>query len=86
MHERRIARRPQCVLVVDDMVDARELWTGWLTLWGFRPVDAADGREALVKAAAHQPSVILMDLWMSMLDGPRPFSSSNDTPRPLTSP
>ena len=69
MHERRITRRPQCVLVVDDLVDARELWTRWLTLWGFRPVDAADGREALVKAAVHQPSVILMDLWMSMLDG-----------------
>jgi len=55
---------------VDDTA-ARQSWTAWLTLWGFRPVDAAaDGRDALVKAAAHQPSVILMDVWMSMLGGP----------------
>jgi len=54
---------------VDDVPDAREFWTAWLTLWGFRPVDATEGRDALVKAAAHQPSVILMDFWMSMLDG-----------------
>src|SRR5512134_1266030 len=69
MDERRITRRPQCVLVVDEMADAREFWTTWLALWGFRPVEAADGRDALVKAAAHQPSVILMDFWTSMLDG-----------------
>jgi len=54
---------------VDDTADAREFWTAWLTLWGFRAVDAADGREALVKAAAHQPSVILMDCWMFMVGG-----------------
>jgi CheY-like chemotaxis protein len=68
MDERMITPRPQCVLVVDEMADARESWTVWLTLWGFHPVHAADGREALVKAAAHQPSVILMDLWTSMID------------------
>jgi len=69
MDERRTTRRPQCVLVVDDVAEAREFWTAWLTLWGFRPLDAADGRDALVKAAAHQPSVIVLDSWMSMLDG-----------------
>ena len=59
--------------------------TGWLTLWGFRPVDAADGPEALVKAAAHQPSVILMDLWMSMLDV-RGHSAAQTTPRDRSHP
>jgi CheY-like chemotaxis protein len=54
---------------VDDVSDAREFWTARLTLWGFRAVDAADGRDALAKAATHQPSVILMDVRTSIVDG-----------------
>ena len=58
MHERRITRRPQCVLVVDDMVDARELWTGWLERSGpFATLMRRTAVEAFVKHAADQPSV-----------------------------
>jgi CheY-like chemotaxis protein len=69
MRERRATRRPQCVLIADDVDDARELWKLWLTIWGFMPVEARNGRDALTKAADLSPSVILMDLWMPVLDG-----------------
>jgi two-component system cell cycle response regulator DivK len=67
--ERRNLPRPQRVLIVDDSEDIRELWRLWLTFWGFEVEEANDGAEAVRRAQAHRPDLVLMDLWMPVLDG-----------------
>ena len=67
--ERRTLPRPQRVLIVDDSEDIRELWRLWLTFWGFDVEEAHDGAEAVRRAKAHRPDLVLMDLWMPVLDG-----------------
>jgi CheY-like chemotaxis protein len=67
--ERRLASRPQRVLLVDDSADIRELWKLWLTYWGFAVVEARNGAEAVEKARTHPPDLVLMDLAMPVLDG-----------------
>ncbi len=57
------------VLVVDDTLDARELYAEYLRLAGLRAEVAEDGFEALTKAKAFHPSVIVMDLAMPRMDG-----------------
>ncbi len=59
------------VLVVDDQALFRE---ALVTLLGARPEvevvgEAGDGQQALERAAARQPDVVLMDLRMPVLDG-----------------
>lgn len=67
--ERRTASRPQRILLVDDSPDIREVWRLWLTLWGFSVEEAGDGAEALRKARAHPPDLILMDICLPIVDG-----------------
>jgi CheY-like chemotaxis protein len=67
--ERRLASRPQRVLLVDDSADIRELWKLWLTYWGFAVEEARNGAEAVEKARTHTPDLVLMDLAMPVLDG-----------------
>ena len=67
--ERRRITRPQHVLIVDDSEDLRALWRAYLGHWGFSVDEARNGLEALQKARAHTPDVILMDCWMPVLDG-----------------
>jgi CheY-like chemotaxis protein len=69
VRERRVLPRPQRVLVVDDDSDIRHIWDLWLTFWGFRVEEAANGAEALDKARTHPPDLVLMDVWMPVLDG-----------------
>jgi two-component system, cell cycle response regulator DivK len=69
VRDRRVLPRPQRVLVVDDDSDIRHIWDLWLTFWGFRVEEAANGAEALAKAKAHRPDLVLMDIWMPVLDG-----------------
>ena len=69
MPDRRVLPRPQHVLVVDDDSDIRHIWEMWLTFWGFRVEEAANGAEALDKAKAQRPDLVLMDIWMPVLDG-----------------
>jgi CheY-like chemotaxis protein len=65
---RRRSRLP-CVLVVDDSVDVRLLWRVALTLAGFAVREAANGVEAVAKAVADLPDVIVMDLCMPVMSG-----------------
>jgi len=67
--DRRARPRPQRVLVVDDVAEIRELWRLWLTFWGFSVQEARNGAEAVEKAVAAPPDLVLMDLWMPVLDG-----------------
>src|SRR5512147_1551713 len=57
------------VLVVEDDADAREMYEVMLTSSGYRVASAANGIEAVDKARALQPHIILMDLTLPTLDG-----------------
>ena len=57
------------VLVVDDSEDNRDVYAQYLLFSGFRVEIAADGVEAVEKAGALRPDVIVMDLAMPLLDG-----------------
>ncbi len=56
-------------LVVDDKAENRAVLVEMLTPLGFEVIEAVNGKDALSKAAAWQPDVILMDLAMPGLDG-----------------
>jgi len=57
------------ILVVDDFVDNREMYTQFLRYNGYRVAEAVDGLDALEKAASLQPDLIVMDLSLPRLDG-----------------
>ncbi len=57
------------ILVVDDYQDAREMYAEYLEFSGFRVAEAKNGEEALDKAFALLPDVILMDLSLPVMDG-----------------
>jgi twitching motility two-component system response regulator PilH len=59
----------QTVLIVDDVQTDRELVGQLVTSEGHRPLYAADGAEAVVKAKEHRPSLILLDVVMPTQDG-----------------
>jgi two-component system, cell cycle response regulator DivK len=57
------------ILLVEDFADAREMYREYLEFSGFRVATAADGREAIEKARALQPDLVLMDLSLPGIDG-----------------
>lgn len=83
--ERRLASRPQRVLLVDDSADLRALWKLWLMFWGFGVEEARNGAEAVEKARTHLPDLVLMDLAMPVLDGRAAISCWHRIPPPRTS-
>jgi CheY-like chemotaxis protein len=62
-------RKINTVLVVDDFLDLRQVFTEILTREGFAVVEAADGRAAVATARASKPDVIVMDLSLPVMDG-----------------
>jgi two-component system cell cycle response regulator DivK len=57
------------VLIVDDYQDAREMYAEYLEFSGFRVAEARNGLEAVEKAFALLPAIILMDLSLPVMDG-----------------
>lgn len=57
------------VLVVDDYEDAREMYAECLDQSGFRVEQAESGEEAVAKAVALRPALIVMDLALPGMDG-----------------
>ena len=57
------------VLVVEDYQDAREMYAAYLQFSGYRVAEAANGLEAIEKARALLPDIILMDLALPKMDG-----------------
>lgn len=57
------------VLIVDDFADNREMYGQFLEFSGFRVAEAQNGHEALEKAFALRPDLIVMDLSLPGLDG-----------------
>jgi two-component system, cell cycle response regulator DivK len=57
------------VLVVDDYEDAREMYAECLDASGFEVAQAESGDEAVAKAVALRPALIVMDLALPGMDG-----------------
>jgi CheY-like chemotaxis protein len=57
------------ILVVDDFDDTRLLLRTWLEKKGFRVVEAENGNQAVAKAEAERPDLIIMDVEMPEMDG-----------------
>jgi two-component system, cell cycle response regulator DivK len=57
------------ILVVDDSTTNREVYTALLEHFGFRVLNAADGREGVRCARECHPDLILMDISMPVMDG-----------------
>ncbi len=59
----------QCILVVDDEKDVRELVCSMLEGSGYRAVPAAGGRQALEQLASLTPDLVITDVVMPEVDG-----------------
>ncbi|HZF06622.1 MAG TPA: response regulator [Patescibacteria group bacterium] len=57
------------ILIADDNVDTREMYSLYLNMVGYRVETAEDGHQAIIKARALHPDLIVMDLQMPKLDG-----------------
>jgi len=57
------------ILIVDDNQDSRELVVKLLKTKGFQTIEAVDGEEALEKATAERPALILMDRSLPKMSG-----------------
>ncbi len=57
------------ILVVDDNQDSRELVVKILKNRGYQMIEAVDGEEALEKAIAENPDLILLDISIPKIDG-----------------
>ena len=56
------------ILIVEDNRELREYIVGRLSAY-FRTLQAADGREGLIAARTHMPSLIVSDIMMPIMDG-----------------
>lgn len=57
------------ILIVDDNLDAREMYGMYLQHEGFRWVEAVNGEDAIMQTQLERPSLILMDATMPRMDG-----------------
>jgi CheY-like chemotaxis protein len=57
------------VLIVDDNPDILEIVTELVAANGYKPITASGGREAIEKAKAEMPDLILLDINMPDIDG-----------------
>jgi two-component system chemotaxis response regulator CheY len=62
-------RRTVCLLVTDADDDAQSPYRESLWLAGCEVVDAADGRDALVKALVRPPTVVIIETRLPVFDG-----------------
>lgn len=60
---------PQKILVVEDELTNQEVAEVILRNQGYQVLLAANGQEAIEKAVAEQPDLIIMDILMPVLDG-----------------
>jgi two-component system, cell cycle response regulator DivK len=58
-----------CILVVEDQEDNRQILRDLLGNAGFNLIEAENGEEALAAVAKQRPDLILMDIQLPMMDG-----------------
>jgi DNA-binding response OmpR family regulator len=66
---RQQTNEPLAVLVIDDDLDARHIYSEYLRSKGWTVFSAADGRMGLNKVNELRPDVIVLDLVMPRVDG-----------------
>jgi CheY-like chemotaxis protein len=64
-----VLRSGAVILVAEDHPDSRDALRTLLEAMGHRVLIAVDGREAVARARAEHPSLILMDVMMPEMDG-----------------
>lgn len=69
------------MLVVDDGVDAREMYCACLEFHGFRTAAAGDGCSGLETALAATPDAVVLDFSMPRMDGAQVLRRLKDDPR-----
>ena len=74
------------VLVVDDYEDARKMYAECLDASGFAVAQAESGAEAVAKAVALRPALIVMDLALPGMDGWSATRAIKTDPRTATIP
>ncbi len=70
-----------CILVVEDQADNRQILRDLLGNAGFDLVEAENGEEALAALVSHRPDLILMDIQLPIMDGyeaTRPIRANPD--------
>ena len=60
---------PRKILIVEDNQDSRELVVKVLKSKGYLTIEAEDGEEALEKARAEKPDLVLLDISLPKLNG-----------------
>lgn len=63
------AARTPLVLIAEDHEDSRDALRTLLDAFGYRVAEAANGREAVERALAERPDLIVMDMMMPHVDG-----------------
>lgn len=61
--------QPKTVLIVDDEARMRRVIADYLSIKGYRTLEAADGMEALKQFAEQGPDLVLLDIMMPKMDG-----------------
>ena len=59
----------ECILVIDDASEIRDLLTVALKGAGYRVVEAENGPSGLEAYHAHQPNLVLLDIGLGSMDG-----------------
>jgi CheY-like chemotaxis protein len=57
------------IVLADDSDDLRSVFAAGLRLHGHEVIEAADGLEAIAQVRAHQPDLLLLDVWMPNASG-----------------
>src|SRR5205814_9840865 len=66
---RRRSPESLCVIVIEDDLDARQIYSEYLRMKGWTVFTAADGRLGLNKTMELTPDVVVLDLAMPKVDG-----------------
>ena len=59
----------KCILVVEDQEDNRRILRDLLTTAGYEVIEAVTGEDAVTRALAQRPDLILMDIQLPGIDG-----------------
>ena len=62
-------RRPPCVLIIEDFIDAREMYQVYLEHAGFSVYTAENAVTGIALALEHRPDLIIMDAGLPGLSG-----------------